>query len=135
MRSEYRTDLRFIRFEIERTRYGQPLVEVRYDPSRGGADRLDKICDNAGCCVAEQHGFDVVPAARDGIDSILIPHRAQQVIAIVYQRPEIDQHYNRSADYIPTPHPDANAHIIERISPAAHQVKILFKFRMDIIVL
>ena len=110
VRREHRADARYARLEIQQSRRRHPLVRVNDRASvRRRQELLAVAFDHLPGRPAEQYWFDVVPRARQRVDLGRLPQAGEDVVFVLVELRELDQHRARSAGRAPTtePHRDS----------------------------
>ena len=125
---EHSGHIRRVLAQVESARSGHPLVEMRHGLLRRGAEILDvRLYDHARG-IAEQHGFDVVPLARDRIDVVILPHLFQHVVLLRDERLVVDQDGDGASLDLPTADANANALGIEPLAPCRQKGVVGLEF-------
>jgi len=85
MGRKHRSHLGYALFQIEQTGAGHPLVKVGDGGKVVGADGkvVDRL-DDLPTGKAEHDGFDVIPAAGDGIDAKGLPEPKQELVLVIF---------------------------------------------------
>ena len=117
--------------QVDASGGGHPFVEMGGHLLRGGAERVDVGGDYTACGVAEQHGFDVVPLARNRIDMVVLPQFFEYLVLAREKRREVDQNGRRLALDFPAPYADADAVVVDALAPVLQQAEVFLEFGVD----
>ena len=131
VRGEERGNVGGVAAQVEPAGGRHPLVEVGGDLLRGGAEGVDVGGDDLAGGVAEQHGLDVVPLARDRIDVVVFPQFLQNLVLAGKKRGEVDEDRRGFALDLPAAHADADAVAVDALTPVAEQVGVFLELGIE----
>jgi len=88
----------------------------------GSQELLPPALDHEPGGVPEQHGLDVVPAAVDRVDLVVLPQLGEDPVLLLVELGELDQDRARATGDAPAPHAHRDAHrparLAEGLEPA-----------------
>ena len=117
--------------QVETSGGRHPLVEMCGDLLRRGAEGLDVGGDHLTRGPTEKHRLDVVPLSRDRVYVVLLPKPFENLVLAGNQRRKIDQHDQRFALDLPAAHADADALVVDRLTPRLQQIGVLLELGVD----
>ena len=134
VRSEERGHIGRVAAQIEASGGRHPLVEVRRDLLRRGAEAVDVGGDHLPRGPAEEHRFDVVPLSGDRIDVVLLPEFLEDFVLAREERREVDENGDRLPFDLPAAHADADSVVVDALAPRLEQRGVLFEFGVHALV-